>query len=129
MVRGPATRCKRVLDESKPSISESEIQRFESDERNLFRVAGALFQRETGCLRLNAVAESIYQTSESKIPKSESKMRNLFQVTGNARCIADNPKSGGSNRHRFANGNAGPLIKDVAHSIAIQLLLFEQNRR
>jgi hypothetical protein len=48
MVRGPAARRKRVLAESKPSSAESEIQNLESNERNLFRVAGALFQRETG---------------------------------------------------------------------------------
>jgi hypothetical protein len=129
MVKGPAARCKRVLDESKPSISESEIQSSESNKRNLFRVAGALFQRETGCLRLNAVAESICQTSESKIPKSESNIRNLFQVTGRARCLADNPKSVGSNRHRFSNGNAVPVIEDVDYRLPIQRLLFKQNRR
>ena len=129
MVKGPAARCKRVLDESKPSISESEIQSSESNKRNLFRVAGALFQRETGCQRLNAVAESICQTSESKIPKSESNMRNLFQVTGNARCLADNPPSVGSNRHRLSDGNAGPVIEDVDNCLAIQRLPFEQNCR
>lgn len=126
MVTGPAARCKCVLDESKPSSAESEIQSLESNKRNLFRVAGALFQRETGCLRLNAVAESICQTSESKIPKSESNMRNLFQVTGKARCLADNSISVDSNRHLLTTGNAGPVIEDFEHRIAIQSLVFEQ---
>jgi hypothetical protein len=48
MIRGPADRRKRRLAESKISSWESAAQRFESKERNLFRVAGNLPRVNTG---------------------------------------------------------------------------------
>lgn len=74
---------------------------------------------------MNAVAESIRQTSESKVQKSESNMRNLFQVVGKARCFAENSISVDSNRHLLTTGNAGQVIEDVMHRIAIKRLMFE----
>jgi hypothetical protein len=85
MIRGPAYRRKPSSPESEISIFESAAQNNESNDRNLFRLAGTLPQLRTTFTTANAVDESLYSSSESKIPNSESNERNLFQVAGNLR--------------------------------------------
>jgi len=82
MVRGPACRRKPCSAESEISDLESAAQNNESNDRNLFRVAGTLSRVKTTCSTANGVYESSYSSSESKILCSESNERNLFQVAG-----------------------------------------------
>jgi hypothetical protein len=82
MVRGPACRRKPCPAESEISDFESAVQNHESNDRNLFRVAGTLSHVKTTCSTANGVDESSYSNTESKIRYSESNERNLFQVAG-----------------------------------------------
>lgn len=82
MVRGPAHRRKPCLAESEISTFESAAQNHESNDRNLFRVAGTSSHVKTTYLAANGVDESSYSNTESKIRYSESNERNLFQVAG-----------------------------------------------
>jgi hypothetical protein len=82
MVRGPVHRRKPCSAESEISGFESTALNYESNDRNLFRVAGTSSHVKTTCSTSNGVGETSYSSSESKIWESESNERNLFQGAG-----------------------------------------------
>lgn len=85
MVTETFHRRKPCPAESEISDFESAAQNNESNDRNLFRVAGTLSHVKTTGSAANGVDESKYSSSESKILCSESKERNLFHVAGDLR--------------------------------------------